>query len=148
MCTRTARLQPIVTFPTHFTRISYPNTYMPPSYTTRGEITSPRPVSFGDFFAPVVPCLDWHFAIVAPCCPLVTEGALDRRPLPRLPAETRDLWPAITINAPAQGDFGWLANVERNAIFELSGTEPDFLMEFKTKLRQRRWIDSETVCFF
>ena len=125
---------------------------MPPSYTTRGEITSPRPVSFGDFFAHVVPCLDWHFAIVAPCCPFVTEGALDRRPLPsllpRLPAETRDLWPAITINASAQGDFGWLANVERNAIFELSGTEPDFLMEFKTKLRQRRWIDSETVCFF
>jgi hypothetical protein len=62
--------------------------------------------------------------------------------------ETRDLWPAVTINATAQGDFGGLAALERNRIFELRGTEPDFLMEFRTKLGQRRWIESDTVCFF
>jgi hypothetical protein len=64
------------------------------------------------------------------------------------PVETRDLWPAVTLNATAQGDFGGLAALERNRIFELRGTEPDFLMEFRTKLQQRRWIESDTVCFF
>jgi hypothetical protein len=65
-----------------------------------------------------------------------------------LPQETRELWPAVTISAPARGDLGGQVNVERNVIVKLSDTEPDFLMEFRTKLRQRRWIDSDTVCFF
>ena len=44
-----------------------------------------------------------------------------------------------------RSDFADLENVKRNGIF---GTEPDFLIEFRTKLRQRRWIDSDTVCIF
>ena len=75
-------------------------------------------------------------------------STLDRPPFRSLPQETRELWPAVTISAPARGDFGGQANVERNVIVRLSDNEPDFLMEFRTKLRQRRWIDSDTVCFF
>jgi hypothetical protein len=78
--------------------------------------------------------------------------ALDRassRLLPGTPpARTRDLWPAVTIKATAQGDFGGLAAVERNGIFELSDAEPDFFTEFKIKLRQRRWIDSDQYAFY
>jgi hypothetical protein len=70
------------------------------------------------------------------------------RSLPRTPsAETRDLWPAITMNATARGDFGWLSAVEHNGISELLVIEPVFHMEFRTKLGQRRWIEP-TVCFF
>ncbi|KAH9968404.1 hypothetical protein BJV74DRAFT_968761 [Russula compacta] len=61
------------------------------------------------------------------------------------PAETRDLWPTVTINATAQGNFGGPAAVERNKIFELDGIEPDFLQEFRTKLEQRRWIEPDTA---
>ena len=78
---------------------------------------------------------------------IATYHALDRAASPPL-SETRILWPAVTINAAAQGDFGRLAALERNRIFELCGTEPDFLMEFRTKLRQRRWVESDTVYFF
>ena len=63
-------------------------------------------------------------------------------------AETCYLWPAVTIKATAQGDFGGLAALERNRMFEMCGTELDFLAEFRTKLRQRRWVESDTVCFF
>jgi hypothetical protein len=63
------------------------------------------------------------------------------------PAVTSDLWPAITINAPARGDFGGLAALERNMMLELHGTKPDELMEFRTKLQQPHWIESNTVCF-
>jgi hypothetical protein len=63
-------------------------------------------------------------------------------------AETCDLWPVVTIEATTAGDFGGPDALERNQIFELHGTEPDFLVEFRTKLRQRRWIESDTVCFF
>jgi hypothetical protein len=88
--------------------------------------------------------------LVTPRCPLVTKG-VDRasfRPLPGLPAEVRDLWPAIEINAPAQGKFGGADNVELNNIFELSGAEPEFLNKFRTELKKPRWIDPDTVCFF
>jgi hypothetical protein len=64
------------------------------------------------------------------------------------PAETRELWPAVTINAIAQGSLGGLAALERNAMLELSGHKPDFLEDFRTKLLQRRWIGSDSVCFF
>ena len=63
-------------------------------------------------------------------------------------AETYDLWPAVTIKATVRGEFGGLAMLELNRIFELHGSEPDFLIEFRTKLRQQRWIDSDTVHFF
>jgi hypothetical protein len=88
--------------------------------------------------------------LVTPHCPLVTEG-VDRasfRPLSGLPPEARELWPAIEINAPLRGKFGEEDNVEHNKIFELSGAEPDFLIEFRTKLKKPRWIDPDTVCFF
>ena len=66
----------------------------------------------------------------------------------RPPAETRDLWPAVTINATAQGSFGGVAAVERNRIFELPvDIELDFLKEFRIKLGQQRWVESNTVCF-
>jgi hypothetical protein len=64
------------------------------------------------------------------------------------PAVTRDLLPAVTINAPAQGNFGGPDAVERNKIFKLDGIEPDFLQEFRSKLRQPRWIEPDLVCFF
>ena len=84
-------------------------------------------------------------------CNLSCVFTLDRvapQPLPGTPpAETRDFWPGITIIAAAQGNFGPDA-VERNRIFELQpGTEPDDLMEFRTKIRQRHCIDSITVWF-
>jgi hypothetical protein len=85
-------------------------------------------------------------------CSIVHEdrlGNYSRRSLSGTPfAETRDLWSAVTINATAQGDFDGLAALRRNRIFELRGAEPDFLMEFKTKLGQRFWIEADTVCFF
>ena len=37
---------------------------------------------------------------------------------------------------------------ERNKIFKLRGTEPDFLKEVRTKLGKLCWIESDTVCFF
>ena len=61
---------------------------------------------------------------------------------------TRELWPAVTINTSARGIFDGLIDVERNDIVELSGTELKFLVEFRTKLRKQRWIDSDTVCLF
>ena len=41
-----------------------------------------------------------------------------------------------------------LSALELNNIIELSGADPDFLTEFKTKLRQKRWVGSNTVCLF
>jgi hypothetical protein len=88
--------------------------------------------------------------LVTPHCPLVTKG-VDRdsfRLLPGPPAEARELWPAIEINAPARGKFGRQDNVEHNNIFELFGPEPEFLIKFRTELKKPRWIDPVTVCFF
>jgi hypothetical protein len=65
-----------------------------------------------------------------------------------LTADTQSLWPVITIRAAAQGELSGLALLKGNKIVELRGTEPDFFKEFKTKLGQRRWIESDTVCFF
>jgi hypothetical protein len=79
---------------------------------------------------------------------LALDPAAFPSPAETLFAETSDLWPAITIKATAQGEFGGNYALGRNKIFELRGTEPDFLMEFKIKLGQRRWIESDTVCFF
>jgi hypothetical protein len=64
----------------------------------------------------------------------VLDCAASLLPSDTLLAEACDLWPAVTIKATAQGDFGGLAARERNKIFELCGTEPDFLKEFRTKL--------------
>ena len=63
-------------------------------------------------------------------------------------AKAHNLWPAVTIYAPAQNSFGGQGSLESNKIFELRGPEPDFLTEFRTKLRQQRWIESDTVRLF
>ncbi|KAF8507215.1 hypothetical protein F5888DRAFT_1648473 [Russula emetica] len=76
---------------------------------------------------------------------LPSDRVASQSPSETLPAETRDLWPLVTIYATAQGDFGGLAALAHNSISKLDGTEPDFLMEFRTKLGQRRWIESDTV---
>ena len=63
----------------------------------------------------------------------------------KLSEATRGIWSAITITAVRQGKFGGKTALEPNRIFELDG-EPVFLTEFREKLRQPRWIDSDTVC--
>jgi len=50
-------------------------------------------------------------------------------------AHAKDLWPAVTMNAPAKKNFGEQRSLEPNSIFVLDDTEPDFLIEFRTKLR-------------
>jgi Crinkler effector protein N-terminal domain len=57
-----------------------------------------------------------------------------------------ELWPSITIKA-VQGSFGRAA-LAPNGISEFLGTEPEFLNEFRSKLRQRRRIQSDAVCLF
>jgi Crinkler effector protein N-terminal domain len=59
-----------------------------------------------------------------------------------------ELWPSITIKADAQGSFHGRAALGPNGISELLGTEPEFLNEFRSKLRQRRRIQSDAVCLF
>ena len=81
-------------------------------------------------------------------CVFSLDDASLRPPPETLHGETRDLWPAVTINSPTRGNFGGQDYVAQNNIFELCGTEPGFLTEFKDKLRKPRWIDSNTVCFF
>ncbi|KAI0262018.1 hypothetical protein BGY98DRAFT_1104276 [Russula aff. rugulosa BPL654] len=56
-------------------------------------------------------------------------------------ATTCDLWPAVTINVIVRGDFGGPWCLERNEIAE-AYPEPDFITEFRSKLGQRRWIES------
>lgn len=64
-------------------------------------------------------------------------------------ALTLDLWPAITLYTTSQGTFERPETVVKNKIFELRGTEPDFLSDFRAKLAQCRWIESSyEVCFF
>ena len=64
----------------------------------------------------------------------------------KLSEATRGIWSAITITAVRQGKFGGKTALEPNRIFELDDGEPVFLTEFREKLRQPRWIDSDTVC--
>jgi hypothetical protein len=64
-------------------------------------------------------------------------------------ASTLDLWPAITLYTTSQGMFERLETIGKNKISELHDTEPDFLLDFRAKLVQCRWIESGTeVCFF
>jgi hypothetical protein len=83
-------------------------------------------------------------------CDLSCVFALDRIGSPLRDthlATTRDLWPAVTINVIVRGDFGGQAGLEHNEIAE-AYPEPDFITEFRNKLRQRRWIETGSVCFF
>ena len=61
-------------------------------------------------------------------------------------APTHDLWPAVTMHAIARGNFGGWASLEKNMIVDHTGSKPDFLEQFISKLRQR-WNKSDTVCF-
>ena len=64
-------------------------------------------------------------------------------------ASTRDLWPAATLNTISLQVFERLGTVGKNKMFRLRGSEPDFLINFRAKLAQRRWIESGTeVSFF
>jgi hypothetical protein len=46
----------------------------------------------------------------------------------------------------SRGNFGGRASLDSNKIVNHTGTKPDFLEQFITKL-QERWIESDTVCF-
>ena len=74
----------------------------------------------------------------------------DLLPEAGLPARGQglDLRPAVTIKAPAKGDIGGQRGLEPNKISALGDNEPDFVIEFRSKLRRRRWIESHTVCIF
>jgi hypothetical protein len=64
-------------------------------------------------------------------------------------ASTRNLWPAVTLKTISQGRFERQDTVEKNNIVELHGSEPDFLINFRTKLAQCRWIEpGSEVSFF
>ena len=71
--------------------------------------------------------------------------ALDRASSPRLePAasgESIALLLLVNIDAADQGDFAGVDAIARNRIFELRVTEPGFLMEFKDRLKRRRWVE-------
>ena len=51
------------------------------------------------------------------------------------------------MHAIARGNFGRRATLDSNKIVNYTGTKPEFLEQFITKLQQR-WIESDTVCFF
>jgi len=54
----------------------------------------------------------------------------------------------VTLNTPSQSSFETLNTIEQNNILQLDGPEPDFLLDFKTKLVQCHWIELGTkVCF-
>ena len=83
-------------------------------------------------------------------CDLACVFASDRvgSPMPSdTRAKTRALWPALTINTVAQKAFGGQGCLEQSQISE-AHPEPEFINEFRNKLRQRRWIVPHTVCFF
>lgn len=67
---------------------------------------------------------------------------------PATSAESRFLWPVISLNVTDHGGFGGVDTIELNNIFELHDTEPEFLVDFKTELRQRCWVEPNIVCFF
>ena len=63
--------------------------------------------------------------------------------------ETIALWPLIDIAVADRGNFGGQTTVDDNGISELPpGSLPEFLVEFRTKLTQRRWVESDTACDF
>ena len=72
-------------------------------------------------------------------------------PVVHAPGENpeNELAPMVTLVIVSQSTFERLDTVERNNIYELYDEPPPFLTEFRTKLRQHRWIESgEEVCLF
>jgi hypothetical protein len=62
--------------------------------------------------------------------------------------EMAQIRPHVTFTAPDQGEFGGPENVRSNHIIELQGAQPDFLVAFKARLKQKRWITSDMVVLF
>jgi hypothetical protein len=112
-------------------RLSYPHTSPPRHQLLVGL---PHPLSMS-------------LSFVATCFLFL---ALDRATSPQLletiSGETIAILPLIDIAVDDRGNFGGWATVKNNGISELLlGTEPEFLVEFRTKLDQRRWVESDTV---
>ena len=85
--------------------------------------------------------------IVEPPCGGVGGAASQLQRYGTIHAGTYELWPALTISTIIRGNWCGLGSLERNKISELSGTKPDFLTQFITKL-EKRWVVSDMVCFF
>jgi len=62
--------------------------------------------------------------------------------------ETADIQPHVTLEAINRGEFGGVGALELNNITQLDVPEPQFLVEFRAKLKQHRWIKPETVNLF
>ena len=58
--------------------------------------------------------------------------------------ETIAYWPLIDIAVDKRGKFGGPSTVEDNGIEQLCGQTKD-LVEFRTKLAQQLWVESDTV---
>jgi hypothetical protein len=76
--------------------------------------------------------------------------ALDRATSPRLvettSSETIAYWPLIDIVVDNRGNFGGRSTIEDNEISELlRGSQPEVLVEFRSKLTQWHWVESDTV---
>ena len=65
-----------------------------------------------------------------------------------LEMETADIQPYVTLEAINRGEFGGVGALELNNITELGVPEPEFLVAFRAKLKQHRWIKPETVNLF
>jgi hypothetical protein len=59
--------------------------------------------------------------------------------------ETAEFRPLVTFQAPGQGDFGGVENLQTNEIAKLQDAEPPYLNKFKMKLNQKRLIPSNFV---
>jgi hypothetical protein len=62
--------------------------------------------------------------------------------------ETTDIQPCVTFKALNQGLFGGASALELNNIAELDVPEPDFLVVFRARLKQPRWVAPQTVHHF
>jgi hypothetical protein len=59
--------------------------------------------------------------------------------------ETAEFRPLVTFQAPGQGDFGGVENLQPNEIAKLQDAEPPYLNMFKMKLKRKRLIPSNFV---
>ena len=59
--------------------------------------------------------------------------------------ETADIQPHVTLEAFNRGEFGGEDALELNNIMALDVPEPEFLVAFRAKLKQHRWVTPDTV---
>ena len=62
-----------------------------------------------------------------------------------LEMETTDIQPCVTLEAINSGEFGGEGALDLNNITALDVPEPEFLVEFRAKLKRRRCVTPETV---